>query len=291
MPYSNRMGFTLLELSILLVIVALVLGGILFGQDLILAAKMRKLHSQYTSFMSAARAFETKYNCLPGDCDHATQFFAATPEGCYYPAATSDGNTAVFDYAKEATACDGDGNGRIDVDNMGNQTSVEGLGAWQHLANSGLIGGIYSGSYSSATSSTFLANYNCPPSVTDNVCWTLWDGDYLTASGTFSGMTDSAGHLGAVFWLFPTAPGYFDSGFAGAGFHIFTPVQALAYDTKFDDGHPDSGQVLAVGDMLAAGCTTPGTGPPDANGFATGPFSYDIQQTGLNCGLVLRAGF
>ena len=60
-------GFTLIELSIALVIIGLVVGGVLVGQDLIRAAKVRSTVSDIEKFNTAAFTFRSKYNHYPGD--------------------------------------------------------------------------------------------------------------------------------------------------------------------------------------------------------------------------------
>jgi prepilin-type N-terminal cleavage/methylation domain-containing protein len=79
MRASSRHGFTLIELSIVLVIIGLLVGGILVGRDLIRVAELRADISAVDKFDAAVNTFRVKYNCLPGDCANATQFL----EGAY----------------------------------------------------------------------------------------------------------------------------------------------------------------------------------------------------------------
>ena len=74
-------AFTLVELSIVLVIIGLVAGGILVGRDLIHSAENRAYVGQLQSYNVAVNTFKTKYNCLPGDCANATDYFAGTLNG------------------------------------------------------------------------------------------------------------------------------------------------------------------------------------------------------------------
>ena len=60
-------GFTLIELSIVLVIIGLIVGGIVAGKDMIRAAELRALLSQKDKFTSAVNIFKGKYNAVPGD--------------------------------------------------------------------------------------------------------------------------------------------------------------------------------------------------------------------------------
>ncbi len=71
----QQAGFTLIELSIVLVIIGLIVGGVLVGQDLIKAAEIRATISQYEKYNAAMNTFRTKYNGMPGDLS-ATQAIA-----------------------------------------------------------------------------------------------------------------------------------------------------------------------------------------------------------------------
>src|SRR3954463_15618522 len=64
---AAKLGFTLIELSIVLVIIGLIVGGILVGQDLIKAAEIRATVGQIEKYNSAVNTFRTKYNGIPGD--------------------------------------------------------------------------------------------------------------------------------------------------------------------------------------------------------------------------------
>ena len=84
-----RSGFTLVELSLVLVIIGLVAGGVLVGRDLIAAATIRSTISQIEKYKTAVNTFRTKYNYLPGDipADQAVQTGLAERDGGY-----ADGN-------------------------------------------------------------------------------------------------------------------------------------------------------------------------------------------------------
>lgn len=67
-------GFTLIELSIVLVVISLVTGGVLTGRELIYTSSIRSTASQAEQYATAYNAFKLKYQCLPGDCAKATNF-------------------------------------------------------------------------------------------------------------------------------------------------------------------------------------------------------------------------
>jgi prepilin-type N-terminal cleavage/methylation domain-containing protein len=87
--YNRRDGFTLIELSIVLIVIGLIVGGILVGQNLINAAAIRAQVSQIEKYNTAANTFREKYGYLPGDItpQAVAQFgFTAAPS---MPAAPS----------------------------------------------------------------------------------------------------------------------------------------------------------------------------------------------------------
>lgn len=67
MQHTKKSGFTLVELAIVLVIIGLIIGGVLVGQDLIKAAEIRNATAQIEKYNTAATAFRTKYDGFPGD--------------------------------------------------------------------------------------------------------------------------------------------------------------------------------------------------------------------------------
>ena len=69
---QNEAGFSLIEMAIVLVIMGLLLGGILKGQDLIENARLRAVQSQINEFRLAVNTFFLRYNALPGDYSGAT---------------------------------------------------------------------------------------------------------------------------------------------------------------------------------------------------------------------------
>jgi prepilin-type N-terminal cleavage/methylation domain-containing protein len=121
---SSQKGFTLVELSIVLVIIGLIISSVLVGQDLIRSAELRATITQYEGFNSAVATFKGKYSGLPGDVAGATNF-----------GFTGDGNGSGVLSTSTDLAADG-------AANVG-----ENVNFWNHLGSTGasLISGSYDG--------------------------------------------------------------------------------------------------------------------------------------------------
>ena len=119
---KKQSGFTLVEIAIVLVIIGLLLGGILKGQELVTSARVRNLADQNSGVQAAYFGFIDRYRNLPGDMN-ATQ-----------------ANNAIGDPILAGNNIGGNGNGQIDDGSFPEATAV-----WAHLQTSGFITGGYPG--------------------------------------------------------------------------------------------------------------------------------------------------
>ena len=71
---KQHAGFTLVEIAIVLVIVGLLLGGVLKGQELITQAKIASISNDINSYISAVYSYQDRYKALPGDDKGATRW-------------------------------------------------------------------------------------------------------------------------------------------------------------------------------------------------------------------------
>ncbi len=117
--WKEQKGFTLVELSIVLIIIGLLIGGILKGQELIRNAQSKSLIAQLDAYRAANNGFVDKYGQFPGDFSRASVLLSVKQDGA-------------------TPQVDGDGNGR--VNGLGNDG--ESLEYWQHLSAADLIAGI-----------------------------------------------------------------------------------------------------------------------------------------------------
>ena len=135
---SMNRGFTLVELSIVLVIIGLLLGGIMAGKSLIHNAKLRGIASSFLSFDAAVHNFRDQYNYLPGDMPTATKYWSTAYNG---PGAGTFGNYSVGAYS------------------------------WQHLGLAGLIAGTFPGTQAGAAQGMCVGDTECPSATIETLVY------------------------------------------------------------------------------------------------------------------------
>jgi prepilin-type N-terminal cleavage/methylation domain-containing protein len=69
--YKNKKGFSLIELSLVVVIVSIMLSTVLVSKSLIISARNNKIQEEYRMFNAALIIFRNQYECFPGDCNVA----------------------------------------------------------------------------------------------------------------------------------------------------------------------------------------------------------------------------
>jgi prepilin-type N-terminal cleavage/methylation domain-containing protein len=117
----QQSGFTLVEIAIVLVIIGLLLGGVLKGQELINSAKVKNFANEFRNISTFVYAYQDKYRATPGD----------------------DANPAAHVGVTATTATTGGtvGNARIEG-NWNSQTGTdESYLFWQHVRLAGLATG------------------------------------------------------------------------------------------------------------------------------------------------------
>lgn len=67
MKMNNKKAFTLVELSIVLIVIGLLSGAILKGQEIIKGAKLKRILSDFSNLSTAIYTYEDRYDAMPGD--------------------------------------------------------------------------------------------------------------------------------------------------------------------------------------------------------------------------------
>ncbi len=125
MQLTKQKGFTLVEIAIVLVIVGLLIGGVLKGQEMITNAKLKRIESDNAGIAAAMFSYQDRYLQLPGDDDGADQRFTLYTDGINDPLAAD---------------INGDSDGSITGSWVG-AANDETANFWKHLRAAGLIPG------------------------------------------------------------------------------------------------------------------------------------------------------
>jgi len=134
---NSQKGFTLIEIAIVLVIIGLLLGGVLKGQELINTARVRAMNNTVDGITAAWFSFQDRYRSFPGDYSNAqsTVNLPGIPGAAIGPAG-------------------GNGNGLVGTDN-------ERALVWVHLEAAGYL----TGGYTNDAALVAATEYACPPTV------------------------------------------------------------------------------------------------------------------------------
>ncbi|MCE1239235.1 MAG: prepilin-type N-terminal cleavage/methylation domain-containing protein [Azonexaceae bacterium] len=108
-------GFTLIEIAIVLIIIGLLLGGVLKGQEMINQGKIRSIAKELDSISVAVLGYRDRYKALPGDDDKADGRWAGIAKG--------------------------NGNGAVGGDFNSTTTTDESNILWRHLRRAGFVSG------------------------------------------------------------------------------------------------------------------------------------------------------
>jgi prepilin-type N-terminal cleavage/methylation domain-containing protein len=259
--HTHDSGFSLVELSIVLVILGLLTGGILGGQALIKASEMRAITTELSTWQTAVNTFKQKYFGLPGDIINAQAFWS--------PAASCP--PAPGDAPLGAATCNGNGDG--DVGSATTAQRHEAFLFWQHLALSGLITGEFSGTSGAGGSSDHIIGTNAPTSKFGNGGWS---GFYFQGGSTNQYDRD----YGNTFVIGGQRSPYATNG------KLLTPSEAWNIDTKMDDGLPARGSTIAH--WLVNECSAADDGSSTNNDLDA---HYRLEDDSIQCSLYFTGRF
>ncbi len=124
---STDAGFTLVEIAIVLVIIGLLLGGILKGQEMITQAKIKNVINDFNGITVAITSYQDRYRALPGDDKNAAARWTIQAP------ANGDGDGVI---AGLYNANDTSGTGGAPA------AAAESNLFWQHLRIAGFVPGL-----------------------------------------------------------------------------------------------------------------------------------------------------
>lgn len=257
-PTHEEKGFSLIEMTIVLLIIGVLVGGVLVGQNLLKSSAMKDLMVDMDYYSTATKTFQDKYNATPGDMLTASTTFGAL-----------DGTTGstVPCYSTVPSGkltCNGNGNGRLDITN-------EQVLFWNHLSNAGVIKGAFT------TAAAFpLSSSNSPATRVDNTYLAVGYLDINPNSAVFfDGTYGNFFGIGTFFNDSSTRSVYNPS---------ISPGQAQEVDNKMDDGKPGVGIIrsLVAGSTYTPSCATTAVASTAA---------YNVSNEGLLCSLLYITGF
>lgn len=254
---SRRAGFSLVELSVVIVVIALLAGGVVAAKSLIRSAELRHIMVELELYKSTVKTFRERYKALPGDMANATQFWGMHPD------CADDPSTDIY----AAGVCDGDGDGRIGEQSWTStwsiaapncswnsttaQSVMEQYQFWKHLEQAGMLTGNFLGRPSATPGVYWEVGVNLPVSnAGKNMTWIPLDANPCDTRIWGQNGQGQAMLLGAG-----------DATFAARPTETLLPEEVWGIDTKVDDGMPGKGNVRALfsADSLwgaTSNCTT-----------------------------------
>lgn len=130
----TELGFTLVELAIVMVVIGILIGGIIKGQELMRNARLLSTIAQIKSYQSSIIQFRDVYDSLPGDLPSAVSRLAGCTAGNFCSGGNGDGIVGAFAPSWN----------ELLVSQAGVSTvpQVETTLFWKHLSLAGFISGI-----------------------------------------------------------------------------------------------------------------------------------------------------
>jgi prepilin-type N-terminal cleavage/methylation domain-containing protein len=145
---QSQKGFTLVEIAIVLVIIGLLLGGILKGQEMITQAKIKNVVNDFNGITAAMNSYQDRYKALPGDdLNAATRWTGAIAGDGNGQFNTGAAGTNVYNHIPAAAAVSG--------------TTPESALFWWDLRLAGFVGG--------STAATAIASIAPPNNAANGI--------------------------------------------------------------------------------------------------------------------------
>lgn len=247
-----KKGFTLVELSIVLVIIGLLISGLLVGQSMVKSARIKAQIKQIQQYDIALNNFKTLYKQIPGDCSNSL---------C--PKTYSGDNNGVLNRVSPLPAA-----------SPPDRFTWEPYYFFIDMSTMGVLQELYQ---------RIIQHYSCekneqfPEAAIGRGC--------LIATGNAAG---------DIYWAFTykssTTYEFTFSAMLAEG--NFSSTEALALDSKLDDGNPATGNVAVTTSTAEANGSTglPFTAETDSSTTCVYNSVYNVSVSDTNlCRLVIKA--
>lgn len=225
---KNQQAFSLVEISIVIVIVGLITGAIFIGLSLERSTEIRNYARDLSTYEAALLTFKDKFSAVPGDMNDATNKWGA---------AGGSGSDTTCQNTPSSTEATCNGNGDFI---MG--TSVvamdETYRAWQHMKNAELLEGKFLGSTHGATLGKLLGDI-LPKSKMANVGY-----QFRTENKATLGWTNAPEGTTALLAIRAAAP--ISGPPMQLGAHSTSSQMLFKIDEKLDDSRPGTGKLFGV---------------------------------------------
>lgn len=243
---ESQKGFTLIEMSIVLVIIGLIVGGILKGQEVVNNAHLKTQVAQIDAVKSAVFNFIDKFNYEPGDLN--AQNAGLTTQGVW------NGNQVGH-------VTDGTVNTTTLPDNA--KVGTEMIYAWPQLALANLLQTVNTNPAGTLIGNGRVLVWPYQGKMTGSF---LWYGDWTWNSGQANAV------VGQMVRIDNVQNGLANTVGATGALKV---VDAQSLDVRYDDGIPTTGNILV--DTVSSNC---------ANEFADANATYVGANTSLVCDLM-----
>lgn len=233
---SNKSGFSLVELSIVIIIIGLLFVGVSGGSKLIKSAKLNKIMRDISSVDTSFLAFLQAYDAYPGDFKDATTFW---------------GTTGV---------ADGDGDGKIEINDSASATgSDEVSNGLLHMQKAELIDGTFD-----------IVIQNSSYAMKGELNSKLVLANEANSAGTSLGGFNSSLSGQNLIVLGRTNSASRNTGDAGTGSAFISPRDLYSLDSKFDDGNAVGGKISFRDETAGGGNVTPASCADGTSGVYVG---------------------
>lgn len=214
---KNSNGFTLIEMSIVLVIIGLITGAIFAGSSLIELSKVQSVATDFRKIQTSLNIYQDKYGYLPGDHPNAYSYFDNT-----------GGSSICGQNNNTNSGCNGNGDGKF---SRGTGMANEYLRSWVHLNLSNILPNSLTGALSGGA---FVPGDNVYESRIKSAGFNLILGSGVSGgSVAFGRGPGNAIQFGRTAGTSLRAP-------------VLTPAQARSIDSKIDDGTSSSGKLMGL---------------------------------------------